>query len=292
MGKISNLNKIIKKNLFLKLSNKLGITLLVTVSATIILGSVINSSNSLISLAFLWLGVIIAWTASWGGRKIGLINSTLCSVYLCYTSFYKLPGESTLDQVIVTILGVISLLMIACLSSRQQEISWELDQQLEIANEELADKARENADLLAVANEFINQEIGDRLVAESELQASQTRLNLLMEALPIMIFYVDSQQRYRCGNQQYEQLFNSSSNLEGQHLQEVIGNANYRQIKGAVEATLLGKRVIDQQMLTAKHGKMIELHLSLIPHFGSSMEVIGFFTLAQDLTEYKLSQMN
>ena len=87
-------------------------------------------------------------------------------------------------------------------------------------------------------------------------------------------------------------MFTYSPHLQGQHLQEVIGNANYRQIKGAVEATLSGKRVIDQQMLTAKHGQMIELHLSLIPHFGSSMEVLGFFTLAQDLTEYKLLQMN
>lgn len=292
MRKISHHYGIFSKNLPLKLSNKLRTTLLVTVSVAIFLELIAQSAHSLTPLAFLWLGVIISWAASWGGWKIGLINGVIASVYVAYSSLVILPWESTLEKAMVGILGIISLLLIAWLSSRQREISLELNQQLELVNEELADKAKENADLLAVANEFLNQEIGDRLVAENELKTSENRLSLLMEALPIMIFYVDSQQLYRYGNQQYEQLFTYSSHLQGQHLQEVIGNANYRQIKGAVEATLSGKRVIDQQILTAKHGQTIELHLSLIPHFGSSMEVLGFFTLAQDLTEYKLLQMN
>ena len=72
----------------------------------------------------------------------------------------------------------------------------------------------------------------------------------------------------------------------------MIGKSNYEQMRWGIEIALSGERVTDQQILTIDQGKTVEVHLSLIPHFGSNMQVLGFFTLAQDLTEYKLAQLN
>jgi PAS domain S-box-containing protein len=185
------------------------------------------------------------------------------------------------------------MFLLASLLGRQQEQTAKITQQFERVHQELEEQVKESSDLLCIANEFLQQEIGDRVCAEDALVVSETRLRLLMEAIPLLICYVDAKQLYLFGNQQYELLFSKYSlNLEGKHLRDVLGKSNYEQMKLGIETALSGERVIDQQILTVQQGKTVEVHLNLIPHFGSNMQVLGFFTLAQDLTEYKLAQLN
>ena len=293
MMEVSTRPKIQWEKLPLGQRKKWWTSLWFTVSVIILIELISNLWGKITPIAFLWLGSAVAWSAYRDGLRIGLLNGVITSAYLTYLSLFILPIESWAQKITIAISGITCMFLLASLLGRQQEQTAKITQQFERVHQEMEEQVKESGDLLCIANEFLQQEIGDRVCAEDALVVSETRLRLLMEAIPLLICYVDAKQLYMFGNQQYELLVSKYTlNLEGKHLRDVLGKSNYEQMRLGIETALSGERVIDQQIFTIQQGKTVEVHLNLIPHFGSNMQVLGFFTLAQDLTEYKLAQLN
>ena len=81
---------------------------------------------------------------------------------------------------------------------------------------------------------------------QSQREASriEAQLRLMADALPVLIAYVDANQRYRFNNNGYEEWFGiKSGELHGRHIQAVWGNAAYQRLRPHVEAALAGNRV-------------------------------------------------
>jgi len=137
---------------------------------------------------------------------------------------------------------------------------------------------------------IIHSDITDRKQTEDALHTSEERLRLLADALPVLISYVDENQRYRYNNKGYEHWFgHSRENVEGKHLRQVIGEKAYQVIRPRVEAALSGRLVTFEEFLPYRGAGRRYVRVTYVPHRQAG-RVRGFFALIQDLTERKQAE--
>jgi PAS domain S-box-containing protein len=126
---------------------------------------------------------------------------------------------------------------------------------------------------------------------EEALRESEDQLRLITDSLPVLISYVDSEQRYRFNNTAYEQWFgHPHKELYGKHIKEVLGEPGYQTIRQYVETALGGQEVTYECSVPYKDGGIRWIHAIYIPHFGKRGKVIGFFTLVSDITANKQAE--
>ena len=141
---------------------------------------------------------------------------------------------------------------------------------------------------LKEVNRSLQQEINVRMQAEAALRQSEEQLRLITNALPVLIAYVDDQQRYRFNNQAYEDwLGQSPVNLDGQHLQQVWGKDCYQRMQAHVEAALSGRVVTYENDIVLKDGNVRSVNATYIPHRDDDKTVKGFFALTSDISDRK-----
>ena len=131
-------------------------------------------------------------------------------------------------------------------------------------------------------------DISKRIQAEKSLQRSEQQLKLITDALPILIAYVDKQQRYRYNNRTYETWFSRPiSSLLGLHIKELFGEDNYQKMLPYIKTALLGKAVTFEIQPVDQNGNSYWMNATYIPDFDVDGEVKGFFAMADDITSRK-----
>jgi len=77
----------------------------------------------------------------------------------------------------------------------------------------------------------------------------------LIDGVPALISYVDSEQRYQFANKGYEEWFgHSREEVRGKHLREILGQDAYESIRPHVKEALRGKKVSFATWLDYKRG--------------------------------------
>lgn len=138
---------------------------------------------------------------------------------------------------------------------------------------------------LADQAKALQQEIIIRKQIEEALHDSMERIRVITNAVPALISYVDSEQRYQFANKQYEEWFGlPPSEIEGKHIKEVEGQATYDKIHESIETALWGEEVTFETKLTVK-AQEHSVQITYVPHFDKEGQVLGFFSLTQGLTE-------
>ncbi len=131
-------------------------------------------------------------------------------------------------------------------------------------------------------------DISERIQAENSLQRSEQQLKLITDALPILIAYVDKQQRYRYNNRTYEAWFGRPiASIFGLHIQELLGEKNYQKILPYIKTALSGKTVTFEIQLANENGNFNWMNATYIPDFDSDGEIKGFFAMVDDITNRK-----
>ncbi|WP_437656233.1 ATP-binding protein [Sorangium sp. So ce1182] len=121
------------------------------------------------------------------------------------------------------------------------------------------------------------------------LEAEQ--LQLLIDALPVLISYIDNDERYGIINRAYERWFGEDrSSLVGRKVNEVIGEAAYAAVKPHIAAVLAGQAQDFESWLVYRRGGRRYVRVQYIPHLGGSGDVRGFFTLVSDIGEVKRTE--
>jgi len=121
-----------------------------------------------------------------------------------------------------------------------------------------------------------------------ELLGSERSLRLLTDALPALISYVDSEQRYRFNNRAYEEWFqHSRTEITGQRINEVLGETAYQAIQRYVAEALTGKKVTYESTVLYKDGRQRYIYATYVPDFDEQGKVKGFYALVNDITERK-----
>ncbi len=131
------------------------------------------------------------------------------------------------------------------------------------------------------------QDITELKEAEASLRDSEGRLRAIADNMPVLIAYVDADQRYRFNNQTYQTWFGiSPPEIFGRHIRDVIGEENYARARPHIEAALSGEKVSFEGELLAG-GVRRQVEATFIPRVDELWEVLGFYVLTTDITERK-----
>lgn len=133
----------------------------------------------------------------------------------------------------------------------------------------------------------MNVDITARREAEAALGERIARDNLIVDAVPAMIGYVDHETRYVWLNAEFERYFRvPRTSLIGKSLREALPPEAYVSRHPHLHAVLRGERVrfegcVHDQFGPGRHGWTEE---SYIPDIGGDGKVRGFFVLAIDIS--------
>jgi PAS domain S-box-containing protein len=131
------------------------------------------------------------------------------------------------------------------------------------------------------------RDISDLKTTEKALADSEKQLRLLTNALPVLISYIDRDDRYRYTNRAYERWFGTKmeENIGRLH-REVLGEELHKKIEPFVQRALAGETVYFEMDLV-RDGKAYPFEAAYIPDVDSDGEIQGFYVLAQDVSVRK-----
>jgi len=133
--------------------------------------------------------------------------------------------------------------------------------------------------------------VTDRKLAEEVLQQREAELRLVTNAVPALISFVDSDQRYRFNNRAYEEWFgHPATEIYGKHLPEVLGETAYEGIRPYVEQVLAGEEVTFETQIPYKDGVTRYVNATYVPRFNSQGKVEGFVALVNEITDRKQAE--
>ncbi len=141
----------------------------------------------------------------------------------------------------------------------------------------------------------ILQEVTDKVLeeikrkkAEKALQASEQQLRLVIDAIPELIAYVDSDLAYQFNNKAFEKWFGFSRHeIKGKKIWQVIGERPYSVIMPYIKEVMSGKTITFEEKLNYPYRGDVYIRSSYVPNFSEAGHVIGFFLLTADITQSK-----
>ncbi len=162
--------------------------------------------------------------------------------------------------------------------------------------EQLEERVRERTAELRSLNAQLTQEIEERERIDTALRESENRVRLITDTVPVLIAYLDEQQRYTFVNQKHAEWFGRPADIFlGQPFGEMLEPALARRLRNHVDTALDGRGThVEYELITAC-GRMY-VRSYFIPHVSYRADcdgdrVVGCFMLGEDLTEYRQAQM-
>ena len=127
-------------------------------------------------------------------------------------------------------------------------------------------------------------DIGHRKVAERALEGRDEQLRVVTDSIPLMIAYVDREERYRFANEAFARSTGRGRDaLHGELVRDIVGAERYEQIAQQLRAALEGTTSHFEMAVDGEAGTR-RLEVSFIPHRPSDGLVDGFFSIGADVT--------
>jgi two-component system, cell cycle sensor histidine kinase and response regulator CckA len=134
----------------------------------------------------------------------------------------------------------------------------------------------------------IARDVTGRKLQEKELKESRELVRLIADGLPVLIGYVDSDQKHRFVNREYEKWFHvPPAEIQGKSVREFLGETKYEAIRDKIEASLRGEPVTYEGALPLEEGGFLFFRARYVPHRADTGEILGFFIMVEDITERK-----
>ncbi|MES2781867.1 MAG: PAS domain-containing protein [Pseudomonadota bacterium] len=131
-------------------------------------------------------------------------------------------------------------------------------------------------------------DITDRKLAQDRAVNSERELQILTDALPALISYVDKEERYQFVNKEYEQWFKvRREDILGRTVRDVIGDEAYAITKPHINRAMSGERFRNEQFVPYKGGGGREVSIDFVPRIGGNGAPEGYYVLVQDIAERK-----
>ncbi|MFN6473155.1 MAG: ATP-binding protein [Nostoc sp. SerVER01] len=241
---------------FLSVSLAVGATLL------------LNRYMSATPAALLFAAVMV--TAWYGGLGPGLFATVLSTLTLYNLLLKQLHPANTTNLNILVSLAVFILAagLISSLNESRRTAQRKAEESLKFLRESQA--------------EF------DRFVESNEeiVRLRETELRLITDTLPVLISFVDLEQRYRFNNRAYEEWFGQpAAEVYGKHLWEVLGESAYEVVRPYVEQVLSGKQVTFETEIFYKNLGTRYINAIYVPQLDRHGSVEGFAVLISDISE-------
>ena len=136
----------------------------------------------------------------------------------------------------------------------------------------------------------ILKDISAQYRSQVALQRSEEQLRLITNALPVLISYIDAEQRYQFTNYAYENWFGiPHQQLKNKSIKDILGTKTYQTLKPHLDQALLGQQVIFEAEFPHQDGKLHWVRISYIPDFEAN-HVKGCFGLVTDISDHKAAE--
>lgn len=113
----------------------------------------------------------------------------------------------------------------------------------------------------------------------------------VVDNVPVLVAYVDAEQRYRFNNMAYERFFGlNPKNIYGKTMLELLGDAAYPALRPYIEQALAGKQVAFERQLAYAGTDMRDMVFSYLPDISPQGEVRGFYVVVTDISLVKESE--
>ena len=115
-------------------------------------------------------------------------------------------------------------------------------------------------------------------------------LQLIVDALPMLVAYVDTDLHYRFTNATYQAWFGRrGERLPGQHVRELLGETAFRNQLPRIRAVLDGETVKFEERLEHALGGPREVAVTYVPHRRGDA-VVGYFALVEDVGDRRRAE--
>ncbi|MCQ4233912.1 PAS domain-containing protein [Pseudomonas stutzeri] len=129
-------------------------------------------------------------------------------------------------------------------------------------------------------------DISRQHASELALRKSEAEIKMITDALPLLIGYIDDQERFRFNNRYYEDWFGYPPEwLRGKTVREILGEAGYQLRRANIRAALNGETVTFEAHSPHRDGGQRRSLVHYLPRVDVHGKVIGFFVMALDVTE-------
>ncbi|MGL5871731.1 MAG: GAF domain-containing protein [Xenococcaceae cyanobacterium] len=126
--------------------------------------------------------------------------------------------------------------------------------------------------------------------SDRKLQQSKSQLQLLVDALPVCIAYIDVNQKYRFTNQSYRDWFGyQPEDIHDKSIWEVIGEESYQILRGSVNRVLEGELITYEAKVAYPEGER-DIIVALVPDFARNSQVRGYYTIVNDISLRKQAE--
>ncbi|MBI4773200.1 MAG: sigma 54-interacting transcriptional regulator [Deltaproteobacteria bacterium] len=113
----------------------------------------------------------------------------------------------------------------------------------------------------------------------------------MTDSLPVLISYIDADERFEFNNAAHEKWFGRScESITGQSLRDVLGGKAYDSIREYTIAVLSGREVTFETRIPYPDGRSRHVRGNFLPHRGSDGAVHGFYALVSDISDLKSTE--
>jgi PAS domain S-box-containing protein len=128
-------------------------------------------------------------------------------------------------------------------------------------------------------------EVSDQVNARRAIEANARQLRLITDALPVLIGYIDKEEKYRFANRAYEPWFGRKpEELLGLTLREVLGEKAYASVQGHVAQALRGEPGDFEARMPYREDFVRYIRTSYVPDVQAG-QTVGFYALVSDVTD-------
>jgi len=156
----------------------------------------------------------------------------------------------------------------------------------------LEQRVRERTEQLGRTIEQLNTVIAEQESTSRSLRETEYRLRLILNSLPIMVAYVDRDERLLFVNERYARYRGGTpTDYVGRSVRDVVGDNAYVEVsQGNVRKALSGERVISEIQVDMPDGSRPYLYAQWIPTWNDQGEVDALFYWALDISERKFAE--
>jgi diguanylate cyclase (GGDEF)-like protein/PAS domain S-box-containing protein len=123
------------------------------------------------------------------------------------------------------------------------------------------------------------------------LEASEINLELVLDAAPALIAYIDSEQRYSLANGAYQRWYGlRPKDIIGRRIRDIVGDAAYAKLQPNILTALRGQSVDFEGWMAYRYGAPKYVRVSYRPRRGRDGKVHGFFVMIHDLTDRQVAE--
>jgi PAS domain S-box-containing protein len=147
---------------------------------------------------------------------------------------------------------------------------------------------KDSGDISSVLS--IGTDITDLRQAEMSLRESQEQTRMAFDAMPILVAYLDANERYLMMNKKGCEWFaRTEAEIIGKTIKEIHGAA-YEKLKPAIRRVLSGETLAYESSMRYPDGVTRDIRINTAPKFGTDNIVLGWVVMVEDITERKQAE--